>query len=119
MQVAPQSTPNSVVCLVQGVYWDTAHGCLRGTWEAGVLQGQGTYDQPSYQFQGLFKQNIPAGECTFTLCAQRTVGLPALAAAHILAQHGPVLAHQGAYAILPGTNMMLFGFISLHVSAVH
>ncbi len=84
-----------------------------------MLQGQGTYDQPSYQFQGLFKQNIPAGECTFTLCAQRIVGLPALAAAHILAQHGPVLAHQGAYAIPPGTNMMLFGFISLHVSAVH
>ena len=84
-----------------------------------MLQGQGTYDQPSYQFQGLFKQNIPAGDCTFTLCAQRTVGLPALAAAHILAQHGPVLAHKGAYAIPAGANSMLFSFISLHVSAVH
>lgn len=89
-------------CMLQGVYWDTAKGCLRGTWENGVLKGQGTYDQPSYQFQGNFKANLPEGECSFTICAHRTLGMPAKAAAHILANHGPVMQQKGNYTLPPG-----------------
>lgn len=88
--------------LVQGVYWDTKGGCLRGTWENGTLKGQGTYDQPSYQFQGNFKANLPEGECSFTICAHRSLGLPARAAAHIMADHGPVMMQKGNYTLPAG-----------------
>ncbi|KAK9823171.1 hypothetical protein WJX72_000820 [[Myrmecia] bisecta] len=86
----------------QGVYWDPQGGCLRGTWEAGVLQGQGTYDVPAYQFSGEFKSGVPAGDCSFTMCASRLLDLPATACAHILADSGPTLVQRGKYAIPAG-----------------
>lgn len=88
--------------LVQGVYWDTQGGCLRGTWDNGILKGQGIYDQPSYQFKGNFKANLPEGECSFTICAHRSLGMPARAASHILADHGPVMLQKGNYVLPPG-----------------
>ncbi|KAA6424621.1 MAG: radial spoke head 1 protein [Trebouxia sp. A1-2] len=88
----------------EGVYWDTKGGCLRGTWENGILKGQGTYDQPSYQFKGNFKANLPEGECSFTICAHRTLGMPAPAAAHIMADHGPIITHKGNYTLPPGVG---------------
>lgn len=87
---------------VQGVYWDTQGGCLRGTWDSGILKGQGIYDQPSYQFKGNFKANLPEGECSFTICAHRSLGMPARAASHILADHGPVMLQKGNYMLPPG-----------------
>lgn len=87
---------------VQGVYWDTQGGCLRGTWDNGTLKGQGIYDQPSYRFKGNFKANLPEGECSFTICAHRSLGMPARAASHILADHGPVMLQKGNYMLPPG-----------------
>ncbi|DBB03876.1 TPA: hypothetical protein ACH3X1_012963 [Trebouxia sp. C0004] len=88
----------------EGVYWDTKGGCLRGTWENGILKGPGSYDQPSYQFKGNFKANLPEGECSFTICAHRTLGMPARAAAHIMADHGPIIKHKGNYTLPPGVG---------------
>lgn len=52
-----------------GTYWDTASGCLRGSWVKGVLKGGAQYDQPYYHFEGQFVGGIPAGElCTCVLC---------------------------------------------------
>ena len=87
---------------MQGVYWDTQGGCLRGTWDNGTLKGQGIYDQPSYQFKGNFKANLPEGECSFSICAHRSLGMPARAASHILADHGPVMLQKGNYMLPPG-----------------
>ena len=97
---------------VQGVYWDTAGGCLRGTWENGTLKGQGIYDQPSYRFKGNFKANLPEGECSFTICAHRTLGMPSRAAAHTLADHGPVMLQKGNYTLPPGAALT-------HTATVH
>lgn len=93
--------------VLQGVYWDTNGGCLRATWENGTLKGQGIYDQPSYQFKGNFKANLPEGECSFTICAHRTLGMPARAATHILAEHGPVMQQKGNYTLPPGKHAQL------------
>jgi hypothetical protein len=51
------------VCLLAttGTYWDKAGGCLRGSWVAGNLKGQGQYDQPHYHFEGQFAKGLPAG----------------------------------------------------------
>jgi hypothetical protein len=105
LEVAAPGSERGLV--VQGVYWDTKGGCLRGTWENGVLKGQGTYDQPSYQFKGNFKANLPEGECSFTICAHRTLGMPARAAAHIMADHGPIIMHKGNYTLPPGNQLCL------------
>ncbi|KAL3154440.1 hypothetical protein ABBQ32_013910 [Trebouxia sp. C0010 RCD-2024] len=86
----------------EGVYWDVQGGCLRGTWDAGTLKGQGIYDQPSYQFKGNFKANLPEGECSFTICAHRSLGMPARAASHVLADHGPIMLQKGNYMLPPG-----------------
>ena len=93
---------NYAQSVAQGVYWDTKGGCLRGTWESGILKGQGIYDQPSYRFTGNFKANLPEGECSFTICAHRSLGMPARAAAHIMADHGPVMLQKGNYTLPPG-----------------
>ncbi len=59
--------------------------------------------QPSYHFEGDFAKGIPAGPCAFTLTnAFRCEGLPAAAAAHILAKHGPTLTGEGAYSVPAG-----------------
>lgn len=50
-----------------GTYWDKAGGCLRGSWVAGNLKGQGQYDQPHYHFEGQFAKGLPAGALTATL----------------------------------------------------
>lgn len=44
-----------------GTYWDSAGGCLRGSWVSGNLKGQGQYDQPHYHFEGQFAKGLPAG----------------------------------------------------------
>jgi hypothetical protein len=50
-------------CAAPGTYWDSAGGCLRGSWVSGNLKGQGQYDQPHYHFEGQFAKGLPAGVC--------------------------------------------------------
>ncbi|WIA43924.1 hypothetical protein OEZ86_010328 [Tetradesmus obliquus] len=85
-----------------GTYWDTSAGCLRGEWAGGALRGQGQYDQPHYHFEGQFAQGVPAGPCSFTVSAFRSVDLPQPAASYNIAPHGPTLCGQGQYAVPPG-----------------
>lgn len=53
------------------MYWDTAKGCLRGSWVRGVLAGEGVYDQPAVHYEGTFVAGVPAGPCMFTVTSHR------------------------------------------------
>jgi hypothetical protein len=44
----------------------------------------------------------PAGPGSFTLAAFRSAGLPPAATGHLVAEHGPALRVEGAYALPPG-----------------
>jgi hypothetical protein len=39
-----------------------AAGCLQGEFKAGLLSGQGQYDQCNYHFEGGFVKGLPSGE---------------------------------------------------------
>jgi len=67
-----------------------------------VLQGQGAYDHPNYHFEGQFVKSVPAGPCSFQLAAFRSTDLPSAATSYLIAQHGPTLRGEGAYALPPG-----------------
>ncbi len=51
-------------------------------------------------------QGVPVGECTFTTCAYRALGLQKPAAKHILALEGPTLQHAGTYTIPAGQRRL-------------
>jgi hypothetical protein len=80
--------------------------------------GTAQYDQPSYHFEGRFAKGLPAGPCSFQLSSGfRTAGLPAAAASHITAPHGPTLRGEGAYALPPGGLLPLSGVVAGRVWA--
>lgn len=87
-----------------GTYWDKTGGCMTGNWQGGILTGDASYRQPAYSMDGQFTKGIPDGPCTFTSIAYRNLDarVPHSIAAHIRSPAGPVLTHQGEYAIPAG-----------------
>ena len=91
-----------------GTYWDKNKGCVSGVWEKGILTGASIYNQPAYCLEANYTKGIPDGECKFTCAAFRNSAEREIACAYITTDIGPVLTHNGTYAIPAGAMFAVF-----------